>query len=315
MTDILVTIVIPVYNTEKYLSLCLDSILSQTYSDWECILVDDGSSDTSGTICDKYAAIDRRFRVIHKKNEGVSSARNTGIDNTNTKWITFVDADDTIANDYLSHVIPILKDDKYKAVSFSADKITDAGETFPYKSYKDEEVSIESFIKGTNHFVSWGYFFDLSIIRDNNLRFPTTLAMSEDAAFIMQYFQYIPSIYTLSARKYYYRINDNSVVQSGMNYHKSLNFYNAALQIHCLKENGLLSPSTIDTSVRYQLRLFLRAVRKMDLNKEESFDLQRKLSDLRYVIDKGERPKLFHIAARSFYLYRIIYKCYNTLVS
>lgn len=311
----LITFIIPVYNVNKYLDQCLDSILGQTYSGWECILVDDGSIDASGKVCDKYAALDSRIRVIHKENGGVSSARNLGISNAKTPWISFIDADDTIASDYISQFLPIISEDKYRAITISAVRMTDNGVTTPYTSYNDEEVSIDFFVKKVNHFVSWGYFFDLSIIRDNNLRFNTTLAMSEDAVFILQYFQYIPSIYTLSARKYYYRVNDDSVVQRGMNYQKSLNFYNAALQIHCLKEKNLLSPSAIDTSVRYQLRMFLRVNRKMYLNKEEHFDLQKKLSDLRYVIDKCEKPKLFQVAAHSFYLYKIIYKCYNTLLS
>lgn len=90
------SIIVPVYKVEKYLRRCLDSIKSQTFSDFECILVDDGSPDSSGKICDEYAKKDTRFHVIHKANGGVSSARNAGLDAAKGEWIGFVDADDWI---------------------------------------------------------------------------------------------------------------------------------------------------------------------------------------------------------------------------
>lgn len=92
----LISIIVPVYNTEKYLDKCIQSVLAQTYTNWELLLIDDGSTDSSGIICDKYAAEDNRIRVFHKENGGVSSARNLGLDNAKGEWISFVDADDWI---------------------------------------------------------------------------------------------------------------------------------------------------------------------------------------------------------------------------
>lgn len=99
----MVSIVIPVYNVEKYLRQCLDSVLAQTYSDLEVIAVDDGSTDSSPSVCDEYAARDPRVRVIHKPNEGVSAARNTGVEFAHGEWMTFVDADDMLAPDAVEH--------------------------------------------------------------------------------------------------------------------------------------------------------------------------------------------------------------------
>ena len=93
----LVSVIVPVYNVEKHLRDCVDSILAQTYPELEIILVDDGSPDGSPAICDEYAASDPRVRVIHKNNHGVSAVRNTGLDAAEGKWIVFVDSDDTIA--------------------------------------------------------------------------------------------------------------------------------------------------------------------------------------------------------------------------
>ena len=94
----IISIIVPVYNTEKYLDQCIQSVLAQTYTNWELLLIDDGSTDSSGAICDKYAAEDNRIRVFHKENGGVSSARNLGLDNAQGEWISFVDADDCEVN-------------------------------------------------------------------------------------------------------------------------------------------------------------------------------------------------------------------------
>ena len=91
-----VSIIVPVYKAEKYLHRCVDSILAQTFTDWELLLIDDGSPDRSGDICDEYAKKDTRIRVFHKKNGGVSSARNLGLDNVQGEYVTFVDSDDWI---------------------------------------------------------------------------------------------------------------------------------------------------------------------------------------------------------------------------
>lgn len=92
----LISIIVPVYNSEKYLAQCLDSILNQGFKDFEVLLVDDGSTDGSGAICDEYALLDSRIRVFHKTNGGASSARNYGISHSNGEWITFVDSDDVL---------------------------------------------------------------------------------------------------------------------------------------------------------------------------------------------------------------------------
>ncbi len=107
-----VSIIVPVYNVEKYLRACLDSILAQTFTDWEAVLVDDGSADRSGTICDEYAVRDSRFVVVHKQNEGVAKARITAFEHSKGELITFIDADDYVTPDYLEKLSkPILEQD------------------------------------------------------------------------------------------------------------------------------------------------------------------------------------------------------------
>ena len=97
MNNKLISVIVPVYNVEHYLNRCVDSILAQTYSDLEILLVDDGSTDSSGAICDAYARQDARVQVIHKKNGGLSDARNCGIEHAKGRYFCFVDSDDGIA--------------------------------------------------------------------------------------------------------------------------------------------------------------------------------------------------------------------------
>ena len=101
----LISIIVPVYNAEKYLHRCIDSILEQTFTNFELLLIDDGSTDNSNKICDEYAKTDSRIRVFHKANGGVSSARNMGLDKAKSEWICFCDADDSIKQYYLNTFI------------------------------------------------------------------------------------------------------------------------------------------------------------------------------------------------------------------
>ena len=105
MTDALISVIVPVYNVEKYLTKCLDSIVSQTYTDLEILLIDDGSTDGSGEICDRFASKDSRIKVIHKPNGGVSTARNLGMELCTGEYIMFVDSDDYLSENAVEHLL------------------------------------------------------------------------------------------------------------------------------------------------------------------------------------------------------------------
>ena len=106
------SIIVPVYNVEKYLSTCVESILSQTFNNWELILINDGSTDYSGIICDEYKKKDTRIKVFHTENKGVSAARNIGLKNAIGEWIAFIDSDDYMEKNWLEVVSMTIK--KYK---------------------------------------------------------------------------------------------------------------------------------------------------------------------------------------------------------
>lgn len=153
----LISIIVPVYNVEQYLRKCLDSILVQTFTGWECVLVDDGSTDVSGGICDEYAAKDPRFIVVHKPNEGVAKARITAFEHSKGELITFIDADDYVSSDYLEKLAtPILENDT-DMVSCN----------FYYYIYEDRRIKgIMVTLEGTfvgeelKDFVANHYFYD-----------------------------------------------------------------------------------------------------------------------------------------------------------
>lgn len=119
-----ISVIVPVYNAEKYIEECIRSVMAQTYTDWELILVDDGSTDQSGTICDKATEEDGRIRVIHQKNAGTTRARANGVFSSAGEYIYFLDADDTIENDTLEHMVSLFTDDIDLVMSDSEKEIS-----------------------------------------------------------------------------------------------------------------------------------------------------------------------------------------------
>jgi len=145
----LLSVIIPVYKVENYLARCVDSILGQTYTELEVILVDDGSPDASGSICDRYALQDSRVRVIHKENGGLSSARNVGIDMAAGEYITFVDSDDWIESDAYEHLLGLMEQYQVKLVcggNYDVDDQT-GNKTLGVCPQKEELITAEEMVR------------------------------------------------------------------------------------------------------------------------------------------------------------------------
>ena len=190
----LVSIIVPVYNVEEVLHYCIDSILTQTFKDFELILVDDGSIDKSGEVCDKYAEKDERISVIHKENGGVSSARNTGIENAKGEYICFIDSDDYVEKEFLQKMIS-KTEEGYDFVLSGYNWVLDynhkSSQTVVYK--KDENYSVID----KNHLMElralvllsqpWNKIFKKSIIIENSIRMPEDISLGEDTVFVYRY--------------------------------------------------------------------------------------------------------------------------------
>ena len=204
----IISIIIPVYRAEKYLRECLNSIVEQTFIDWECILIDDGSTDNSGAICDEYASKDKRFKVIHKQNEGVSKARNEGLKVAQGKWISFVDSDDWIDDLTYQSVLKAAEENNADLVQWGI-VLEKNGNVLRGNTCKDGfiegEELMQYFEPSTCH-----KLFLKKIINDKNIKFPDGLTLSEDRYFSFLYYLYSIQVFGIKECYYHYRIYSGS---------------------------------------------------------------------------------------------------------
>ena len=204
-----ISVIVPVYKAEKYLLRCVDSILAQTFTDFELILVDDGSPDNSGTICDEYAQKDSRVRVFHKENGGVSSARNLGLDNARGEWITFCDADDYVTPDWLMAYSDAMVSNADLAIQgyHIIDSNRNIVKHLPSQkgnTVEDKQKLIVSLMcQGVYGFL-WVKLFKRQLIEENNIRFDIKSSFREDAQFLSKYLEYMNSFICLDYENYYY---------------------------------------------------------------------------------------------------------------
>lgn len=209
----MISLIIPVYNAERYLKQCLDSIVNQTMTDFECILIDDGSTDFSGEICDQYASLSSApfFRVIHQRNAGVSAARNKGIELATGEYITFVDADDWLAPDYIQAMQTLVKKADFIAVGMydwmserECVKVQNA--TADLYNLNDDSQFL-TLIKCKRLTGPWCKLYDASIIQKHNLQFNTEISFGEDKEFVANYISHCNSAYISDYCGYYYRVD------------------------------------------------------------------------------------------------------------
>lgn len=224
----LISIIVPVYNAEYTINRCINSILNQTFYDWELLLIDDGSKDNSKCICDIYAAKDKRIKVFHKENGGVSSARNLGLDNAKGKWITFIDSDDCIYENIFnlisSHDEDLLifnYDIDYNGIIQGGESIPHYYNSYPIKTILNKYIYIELFR------TPWSKFFKRHLI--NTLRFDTRIAIGEDSLFVLKYFQRCKSFFFFEQKYYIWSEN-----YSSLKYKYKLSVEQAVYIVTCL---------------------------------------------------------------------------------
>lgn len=216
-----ISIIVPIYNMENYLHRCIDSILSQSFTDFELLLIDDGSPDNSGGICDEYAANDSRVRVYHKSNGGVSSARNFGLDNACGQWIAFIDPDDYVDVDYLYELYYSFEEYNADFVATIEYKVVVAKKT-TYLLSDDFRLLFTDY-KFDNGPGPVSKLFKRSIIEANNIRFKLKVDSGEDSIFVYQYLLGIKNVVLIFSDKYYYdHSRPNSLSKSVPPYESTL---------------------------------------------------------------------------------------------
>jgi glycosyltransferase involved in cell wall biosynthesis len=206
----LVSIIIPVYNAEKYIKATVNSVLNQTYLEFELILVNDGSTDSSTEICENFTKKDNRVRNFHIKNNGPGNARNYGISVANGEYIQFIDSDDIIEADMVRQLVEKITIEKADAVICGVKKISaNSNETIyslPSRASVGKEIN-KDFVKLLKQglaFAPWNKLYKKAIIKENDIKFNTELLNGEDALFNIEYFSYCNKVFIYENPLYMY---------------------------------------------------------------------------------------------------------------
>jgi len=221
MENDLISIVVPIYKVEKYLKKCLDSIINQSYRNLEIILIDDGSPDNCGKICDEYAIIDNRIKVVHKENGGLSDARNCGIDIAKGKYITFVDSDDYIESQYVEKLYDAIQANNTKMSQCNILIVDDNGEILEKTGYENISVKTsKELLKELygehciENIVAWNKMYERELFKD--LRYPTG-KIHEDEFTTYKILYNIDKVAIANDYLYNYRKNENSITERKFN--------------------------------------------------------------------------------------------------
>ncbi len=257
----LISVIIPVYNVEKYLEECVNSVLSQTYQNIEIILVDDGSTDPSGSLCDKFKAQNSNVQVIHQKNAGLSDARTAGLKLATGKYVYFLDSDDYISADAFEKLCLIAENDSSDIVFFDAHSFLDESDEDIKQNYKREnsyqtksgiEIFSEMQKNGEFHSSVPLMFMRREFLSENNISFISGVYY-EDMAFTFEALCLADIVSQCAESLYFRRYRKNSIMTSTKNikYFESIVFvYNRILQF---AENNKLSEN--DAVKKYIIRI------------------------------------------------------------
>ena len=199
--EILVSVIVPFFNAEKYLVRCINSLLCQGFH--ELILVNDGSTDLSGEICEQFVEQDKRVKVFYQENKGVSVARNLGLEKATGNWVAFVDADDWVEPEWLEVLVINIKLYNSDLYTFGYNRVTDEKVVSTHVQKGDIKGNID-FISSGHHFAVWAYIFKRKIITDNSINFPVGLKFSEDQAFLLKYISKCDKIVLIEKPLYNY---------------------------------------------------------------------------------------------------------------
>lgn len=294
MNPALVSIIVPIYNSEKYLQVCIDSILTQTYKNFELILIDDGSLDNSGIICDEYAQKENRIKVIHQQNAGVSAARNAGIDIATGDWILFIDSDDYIETEYISSLIKTSKPNTliiqgYKAVSsnhFISEKIL---KEMQYDRRNIAELFANPQFYEYGH--PFGKLYNSHIIKQNHIRFNKRLSYAEDLIFLLNYILHIDCVSYINGAYYNYIINSNSLSQRINSFENEYLLFNEFLQLNisiAKKYNFRIQPDAF----HYMALLLIRCI--LSIYESQFVRFPERLKALKALAKKRQIVRLYY---------------------
>ena len=317
MEDDKISVIIPVYNVKDYLERCIKSVVEQTYKNLEIIIIDDGSSDGSSEICDKLEKLDKRIKVVHKKNEGVSSARNLGVEYATGKYIGFVDSDDYVEKELFYTLYTNMI--KYNAgISMCNYNIvtTKRKNFFQHDEIKDNILCIDSkktFYNLLNKNYYKGFLFNKLFKTEivKKIKFDNSVYMCEDLLFVAKYAEQCDKFTFYNVPLYNYVIRKQSAIKSKAN-SRTVTVIDAYNEI--IKIVGKHAPSEV-AKYEYSKLLWMNTIihEYRDSNNDERHNeyikLYKKIMKSEEIAIK--KKNVLFIRTRFYYLYRIINKIYH----
>lgn len=300
----MISIVLPVYNAEKYVRKCIESVIEQTYPAWELIIIDNGSEDGSYRICQEYAKKEERILLLHQyQNKGVSAARNLGVEKATGHYITFLDADDWLAKDYLESLVKTAKDTQSDMVVCNFQKVYDADREVEkedntanceivavqrqasVQTYHQGEYMEQCLLNGYTH--CWGVLYKSSLL--DGIRFPAGITIGEDVLFLIDVILQAQKIVVTEYDGYRYYLNE----QGAMNRKFTLSYMDQILCWRKAKEKLLgIYPKMEDKINSILVVSTMLVVGKLSaLSKEELAGFGKELEECRSVIKEFANKK------------------------
>lgn len=308
MNDFLISIIVPIYKVEEYLPQCIESITRQTYSRLEIILVDDGSPDNCGKICDIYGNKDARIKIIHKKNGGLSSARNAGVLIAQGEWIMFVDADDVISKFTCERLLQIAKESAVDIVIGDVTKFyydreiknSDRLETKKEIRYLSREEAIQQYFYRKFAGYACGKLYRTDIVK--NINFPNG-KLFEDAFTVYKYIEKAKGVAVIPDELYYYRQRKGGIIHSSYDTRQlDIIFANQEARLYFKKEKNSIKDAVVSRS-------FVSAVdvlRKIPLKKRYSLDRKVAIEEIEKLRKKVIKDDNNSFLVRGMALFAII---------
>lgn len=297
----LVSIVVPVYNVEKYLKKCIDSLIDQTYQNIEILLVDDGSTDSSGKICDDYA---KRYSFVysfHKANSGLGFTRNYGLERINGEYVTFVDSDDYLGKDAIKRLVAGLDGKSIDTVIGGYSKVKDNGDVLYTREYTESIFRHESIYQKL--FVSmlgsspnkhnafrpsvWNSLYSCKIIKKNSISFASERKLiSEDIVWDSDYYKFAKGVRIINSTAYYYRANPKSLSKSYRpdRFEKSIYFF--MYMVDKLSKLNLANKSFTEARLRLAKTLFINV--RSSLSQLEFMPIRKIIKNVREICSNAD---------------------------
>ncbi len=256
----LISIIVPIYNVEKYIKRCIESIINQTYSNIEIILVDDGSPDNCGKICDEYVLKDKRIKVIHKKNGGLSSARNAGLEIALGKYISFIDSDDYISSYFIEKLYKTCKDKNCEITLCEYERVYSEIKKENTIEKKDSIIEVYDTKQMLNKLystdylittVAWNKLYKRDILK--NIRYPDG-RLHEDEATTYKILYNAKKVAIIREKLYYYYYDENSIMNKKFNIKRLHALYAFKERADFFKQKGEIELYEL-SNARYTLSL------------------------------------------------------------